>query len=111
MVRRDGLQSCLASDDQNTWPRDYRLGLAYGLWFDPAGGLTLTVHSLEEGITCVPFAPGRVAGIAAAHCSIQLKRAIRDGQFRPSTGPGLSHRKGAMAMTAYGGKPATCRHG
>jgi hypothetical protein len=57
VVRRDGLEPCLASDDLNTWPRDYRLGLAYGLWFDPAGGLTLTTRSIEEALRVLEPVP------------------------------------------------------
>lgn len=57
VVRHDGLDPCLASDDLNTWPRDYRLGLAYGLWFDPAGGLSLTVHSLEDALRVLEPVP------------------------------------------------------
>ncbi|SEP53357.1 Abortive infection C-terminus [Amycolatopsis saalfeldensis] len=57
VVRRDGLEPCLASDDLNTWPRDYRLGLAYGLWFDPAGVLTLTAHSVEEALRVLEPVP------------------------------------------------------
>ncbi|SRR6266568_4741338 len=57
VVRRDGLQPCLASDDLSTCPRDYRLGLAYGLWFDPAGALTLTPCSLEDALRVLEPVP------------------------------------------------------
>jgi hypothetical protein len=40
----------LASDDLMTWPRDYRIGVAYGLWFDPDGRVTLTPESAEEDL-------------------------------------------------------------
>lgn len=57
VVRRDGLEPCLDSDDLSTWPRDYRLGLAYGLWFDPYGSLTLTPRSLEEALRVLEPVP------------------------------------------------------
>ncbi|MBA0127301.1 abortive infection family protein [Haloechinothrix sp. YIM 98757] len=47
VVRRDGLDPCLESDDLNTWPRDYRLGLAYGLWFDRGDRITITAGSVR----------------------------------------------------------------
>jgi hypothetical protein len=57
VVRRDGLEPCLASDDLNTWPRGYRLGLAYGLWFNPSDGLTLTYASLGEAFQVLEPVP------------------------------------------------------
>ncbi|WP_344870840.1 hypothetical protein [Allokutzneria multivorans] len=50
VVRWDGLEPCLASDDLNTWPRDYRIGLAYGLWFAPDDRVTLMPQSLREAL-------------------------------------------------------------
>jgi hypothetical protein len=46
VVKGDGLDPCLASDDLSTWPRDYRIGLAYGLWFNPDDQITLTTESV-----------------------------------------------------------------
>jgi hypothetical protein len=64
VVRRDGLDPCLGSDDLNTWPRDYRLGLAYGLWFDPNGGLTLTPGSLEDALRVLEPVPDGAGDLA-----------------------------------------------
>lgn len=64
VVRRDGLEPCLGSDDLSTWPRDYRLGLAYGLWFDPDGGLTLTPRSLEDALRVLEPVPDGAADLA-----------------------------------------------
>jgi hypothetical protein len=50
VVHHDGVEPCLASDDLMTWPRDYRIGVAYGLWFDPDGRVTLTPESAEEDL-------------------------------------------------------------
>jgi hypothetical protein len=50
VVQRDGLEPCLESDTLSTWPRGYRLSIAYGLWFDPDGVLTLTPRSLEDAL-------------------------------------------------------------
>jgi hypothetical protein len=50
VVHRDGVEPCLESDDLVTWPRDYRIGVAYGLWFDPDGRLTLTPESAREAL-------------------------------------------------------------
>ncbi|MFV9454698.1 hypothetical protein ACNJ7E_14780 [Rhodococcus sp. NM-2] len=57
VVRGDGLDPCLASDDLNTWPRDYRIGLAYGLWFDPDNRLTLTSQSLKDALQVLEPVP------------------------------------------------------
>lgn len=64
VVRRDGLEPCLESDDLSTWPRDYRIGLAYGLWFDPSGGLTLTARSLEDALRVLEPVPDGAADLA-----------------------------------------------
>lgn len=50
VVRWDGLDPCLASDNLCEWPRGYRIGLAYGLWFDPDGYLTLRPQSLLDAL-------------------------------------------------------------
>lgn len=60
VVRRDGLEPCLTSDNLSTWPRDYRLGLAYGLWFDPDGALTLTTYSLKVALQVLEPVPDGV---------------------------------------------------
>jgi hypothetical protein len=51
VVRWDGLNPCLQSSDLAEWPRDYRLGLAFGLWLSPEGHLTLNPRSVSEGLT------------------------------------------------------------
>ena len=53
VVRHDGLDPVLASDSLETWPRDYRVGLAHGLWFGPDGRLTLTPISIQEALTAL----------------------------------------------------------
>lgn len=50
VVRWDGLDPCLESDDLRLWPRDYRLGLTQGLWFNLADRCTLTPRSMREGL-------------------------------------------------------------
>lgn len=47
VVKMDGLDPCLETDDLATWPEGYRLGLLQGLWFDPAGKPTATPGSLK----------------------------------------------------------------
>lgn len=50
VVRADGLDPVLESDDLTTWPRGYRLGLTHGMWFDETGRPTLTPTSVENGL-------------------------------------------------------------
>jgi hypothetical protein len=57
VVRWDGLDPCLESDDLVVWPRDYRLGLAFGLWFSPEDHLTLTLRSLQDALTVLDPVP------------------------------------------------------
>jgi hypothetical protein len=57
VVRRDGLEPCRDSDDLLTWPRDYRLGLVAGLWFDVDGRITLTPRSLEDALAVLEPVP------------------------------------------------------
>jgi hypothetical protein len=47
VVQRDGVESCLDSDDLVVWPREYRVGLAYGLWFDLNERATLSFGSIK----------------------------------------------------------------
>lgn len=57
VVRWDGLDPCLASDDLATWPRDYRIGLAYGLWFDPDDRITVTPRSVQDALQVLDPVP------------------------------------------------------
>lgn len=41
-VAIDGVNKCRDSDNLNTWPAEYRIGVVSGLWFDPQGQVTLT---------------------------------------------------------------------
>lgn len=50
VVRRDGLDPCLKSDDLEVWPKGYRVGLMRGLWFSPDGQPTVTPQSIKEGL-------------------------------------------------------------
>ncbi|MGP4058865.1 hypothetical protein ACTWP6_29305 [Mycobacterium sp. 4D054] len=50
VVHWDGVEPCLNSDDLAIWPRDYRLGVAYGLWFDAEGNVTFTPVSAREAL-------------------------------------------------------------
>lgn len=50
VVRGDGVESALTADTLTDWPREYRLGLVQGLWFDPQGQPTLTSSTLLDGI-------------------------------------------------------------
>jgi len=50
VVRWDGVEACLNSDDLAIWPRDYRLGVAYGLWFDAEGNVTFGPAAAREAL-------------------------------------------------------------
>lgn len=50
VVRGDGVDPCRTSDDLDTWPREYRLGVAYGLWFAAEGKETLTPDSARAAL-------------------------------------------------------------
>lgn len=57
VVRWDGLDPCLESDDLRAWPRDYRLRPTQGLWFNLAGRCALTPRSMREGLLALDPAP------------------------------------------------------
>lgn len=57
VVRWDGLDPCLESDDLATWPSGYRVGLLRGLWFDPDGHVTATPQSLKDGLSVLDPVP------------------------------------------------------
>lgn len=57
VVRIDGLDPVLASDSLTTWPRDYRIGLAHGLWVNPEGHFTLTPASVQEALSVLEPVP------------------------------------------------------
>jgi hypothetical protein len=48
VVHRDGVEPSMSSDNLAIWPRDYRLGLVYGLWFDHGGSVTMTAATAKE---------------------------------------------------------------
>lgn len=57
VVRRDGLDPCLASDDLTVWPAGYRIGLLRGLWFAPDGHATITPQSIRDGLNVLDPVP------------------------------------------------------
>lgn len=50
VVHRDGVEPCLKSDNLVAWPREYRLGLVNGLWFDNDGNVTMTAASVRDAL-------------------------------------------------------------
>ncbi|MEU6191304.1 hypothetical protein [Nocardia sp. NPDC047038] len=50
VVSHDGVDACRDSDDLNTWPAGYRIGVVSGLWFDPQGRVTLTSNSITDAL-------------------------------------------------------------
>lgn len=101
VVRWDGLDPCLGSDDLHVWPAGYRLGLTQGLWFDPEERPTVTPESIRDGLTVMDPVPdcaddlaelvGRIAtgtesglpGAAAEEVASSV-RFVRDRvRFRP----------------------------
>lgn len=65
VVRWDGVDPCLQSDDLLEWPRDYRLGVAFGLWFDPEDHLTLTPQSVQDALSLLDPIPDAAEDLAA----------------------------------------------
>lgn len=65
VVRWDGVDPCLQSDDLLEWPRDYRLGVAFGLWFDPEDRLTLTPQSVQDGLSMLDPVPDAAEDLAS----------------------------------------------
>lgn len=57
VVRWDGLDPCLDSDDLAVWPAGYRLGLLRGLWFAPDGQPTVTPQSIKDGLSVLDPLP------------------------------------------------------
>lgn len=78
VVRWGGLDPCLNSDDTETWPPAYRLGLAQGLWFAPDDRPTVTAGSIRDGLTVLDPLPD---------CSDELDELI--GRIITETEPGL----------------------
>lgn len=78
VVRWDGLDPCLKSDDLEVWPTGYRVGLLRGLWFDPSGRTTVSPQSIKDGLGVLdPIPDGSEA------LSKQIQRLV------DSTQPGL----------------------
>ncbi|ANN17241.1 hypothetical protein SD37_17380 [Amycolatopsis orientalis] len=99
VVRRDGLEPCLASDDLNTWPRDYRLGLAYGLWFDTVGALTLTPRSAEEALQVLGPVPDGADDLAEWVTRISELRA--PGQLSDDYSASKAAKEAVRRRTAF----------
>lgn len=51
VVRMGGVDPCLRSDDTETWPAAYRIGLTSGLWFAPDGRPTVSAKAIRDGLT------------------------------------------------------------
>ncbi|RJF40936.1 hypothetical protein D4740_10410 [Actinomyces sp. 2119] len=78
VVRWDGLDPCLESDDLTVWPADYRIGLLHGLWFAPDDQPTMTPWLLRKGIEVIDPIPD-----ASEELEEQVKLACRSTQFFP----------------------------
>ena len=78
VVRWDGLDPCLESDDLAVWPAGYRVGLLRGLWFDPDGDSTASPRSIKEGLSVLDPVPDCVEALME-----QVERLVG------STQPGL----------------------
>lgn len=57
VVRWDGQDPCLSSDDLAVWPAGYRIGLLRDMWFAPDGHPTVTPHSIKEGLEVLDPVP------------------------------------------------------
>lgn len=57
VVKWDGLDPCLESDDLSVWPAGYRIGLLRGLWFAPDGHPTITPRSIRDGLEVIDPMP------------------------------------------------------
>lgn len=57
VVRWDGLDPCLESDDLTVWPAGYRIGLLRGLWFDPSGHATISPRAIKDGLSVLDPVP------------------------------------------------------
>lgn len=57
VVRWDGLDPSLESDDLAVWPAGYRIGLLRGLWFDPDGHSTVSPLSIKDGLRVLDPVP------------------------------------------------------
>lgn len=57
VVRWDGLDPCLSSDDLAVWPAGYRIGLLRGVWFAPDGHPTVTPRSIRDGLEVIDPVP------------------------------------------------------
>ncbi|ROZ63299.1 hypothetical protein EDL96_07110 [Kocuria soli] len=78
VVRRDGLDPCLESDDLAVWPAGYRIGLLRGLWFDPSGHPTIKANSIKDALSVLDPVP---------ECADVLMEQVQ--RVRESTQPGL----------------------
>lgn len=89
VVRWDGLDPALESDDLNVWPAAYRFGLAQGLWFDPDEIPTATPQSIRDGLTVMDPIPD---------CADELADLV--GRIVASTEPGLPGEVSAEVATS-----------
>ena len=78
VVRWDGLDPCLDSDDLTIWPAGYRIGLLRGLWFAPDGHPTVTPRSIKDGLSVLDPVPD---------CAEPLQEQVT--RVRESTQPSL----------------------
>ncbi|MDN5745283.1 MAG: abortive infection family protein [Nocardioidaceae bacterium] len=82
VVKWDGLDPCLESDDLKTWPAGYRVGLLRGLWFSPEGHPTVTDASIRNGLTVLDPVPD---------CAEELAHQVT--RLRTSTQPLASYQE------------------
>lgn len=78
VVKWDGLDPCLNSDDLDVWPEGYRVGLLRGLWFSPEGWPTVGPRSIRDGLSVLD---------PVADCADVLSEQVE--QVVAHTAPGL----------------------
>lgn len=67
VVKWDGLDPCVDSDDLTTWPAGYRIGLLRGLWFSPEGNPTVTDASIRDALVVLDPLPD---------CAVELEEQV-----------------------------------
>ncbi|WP_039828114.1 abortive infection family protein [Nocardia testacea] len=95
VVRADGVDACVGSDDIGVWPQEYRFGVVWGLWVNEEGHVSIssqhirdTMRLLDPVSDCSNDLTGLVNEIVAAKIALpgiddgeddeEVKRSVQD---------------------------------
>jgi hypothetical protein len=79
VVRADGVELCAGSDDVEVWPQEYRFGVAWGLWIDANGRVSISSAWLRDTMRLLDPVADRIEDLTGLVDEIVAARIVVPG--------------------------------